>query len=85
MVYLSYSGLEQLNSDISRSTFARGLSELMEKQFIAAQQAVGWFWVNPDFMWNGDRLTFVREYRRQGTKATDPRQRALPLEGVMEA
>ncbi len=58
-VYLSYSGLDQ--ESISRSTFSRGLKELIDKKFIAAMPAVGWFWVNPDFVWNGDRLAFVKE------------------------
>ena len=26
--------------------------------------AIGWYWVNPDFIWNGDRLAFVKEYRK---------------------
>lgn len=27
--------------------------------------ATCWYWVNPDFMWNGDRLAFVQEYYRK--------------------
>ncbi|KAF1010254.1 MAG: hypothetical protein E5299_01723 [Burkholderia gladioli] len=49
-VYLSYTGLDQHAKAISRSTFARGLAELIEKQFIAAMLAVGKYWVNPDFI-----------------------------------
>lgn len=67
-IYLSYSGLEKTAS-VSRSTFSRGVKELIEKKFIAAMPAVGWYWINPDFMWNGDRLTFVKEYRKAPTKA----------------
>lgn len=79
-VYLSYTGIDPCQN-ISRSTFARGLSELLEKAFIAAQPAMGWYWVNPGFMWNGDRLAFVKEYRKKGTAmGFDPRQQALPLE-----
>lgn len=80
VVYLSYTGIDPVLQDISRSTFSRGLAELIEKNFLAAQPAVGWYWVNPDFIWNGDRLRFVREYRRKGSKTEfDPRQQALPL------
>jgi hypothetical protein len=25
----------------------------------------GWYWINPDFVWNGDRLAFVKEYYRE--------------------
>lgn len=68
-IYLSYSGLDKNLKSISRSTFSRGLAELIEKKFIAAMPAVGWYWVNPDFIWNGDRLAFVKEFRRVNPKA----------------
>jgi hypothetical protein len=51
-VYLSYTAVNK--EEISRSTFSRGLSELIEKNFIAAMPAIGWYWVNPDYIWNGD-------------------------------
>lgn len=63
-VYLSFTGLDKNEKAISRSTFTRGISELVEKQFIASMPAVGWYWVNPDFVWNGDRLRFVQEYTK---------------------
>lgn len=69
-IYLSYSGLDKNLKAISRSTFSRGLAELIEKRFIAAMPAVGWYWVNPDFIWNGDRLAFVKEFKRTPTKPT---------------
>jgi hypothetical protein len=68
-IYLSYSGLDKNLKAISRSTFSRGLAELIEKRFIAAMPAVGWYWVNPDFIWNGDRLAFVKEFKRAPKKA----------------
>ena len=60
-VYLSFTGIED-TTKISRATFKRGMAELIDKKFIAAMPAVGWYWVNPDYMWNGDRLAFVKEY-----------------------
>lgn len=79
-VYLSYSGIDTRQKSISRSTFARGLAEIIDKKFIAAMPAIGWYWVNPDFIWNGDRLTFVREYRKKNAAKTyDPRQQSLEL------
>ena len=69
-IYLSYSGLDKNLTSISRSTFSRGLAELIDKKFIAAMPAVGWYWVNPDFIWNGDRLAFVKEFRKQAAKPT---------------
>lgn len=67
-IYLSYSGLDKSTNAVSRSTFSRGLAELIEKRFIAAMPAVGMYWINPDFLWNGDRLTFVKEYRKAPIK-----------------
>jgi len=77
-VYLSYTVLKRTTT-MSKSIYFRGLAELIEKKFIAAQPAVGWYWVNPDFVWNGDRLAFVKEYRRKGVEV-DPRQASLDLE-----
>ncbi len=68
-VFLSYTGLNEVQQkSISRSTFARGLAELIEKRFIAAMPTIGHYWVNPDFIWNGDRLAFVKEYRKASSK-----------------
>jgi hypothetical protein len=64
-VYLSYTAVDSNTTDISRATFKRGLAELIDKKFIAAMPPVGWYWVNPDFIWNGDRLAFVKEYRKK--------------------
>ena len=66
-VYLRYTGLDKNEKAISRSTFMRGMAELIDKKFLAAKTDPGWYWVNPDFIWNGDRLAFVKEYRRRGT------------------
>jgi hypothetical protein len=64
-VSLSYSLLDDAQQEaISRRTFSRGIAELIEKEFIAATAIAGQYWVNPDFIWNGDRLAFVKEFRR---------------------
>ena len=68
--YLSYTGLPK-NLTMGRSTFSRGLSELIDKKFIAPQPKVGWYWINPDYVFNGDRLAFVKEYRIKGSKNVD--------------
>jgi hypothetical protein len=67
---------------MSEATYTRGMKELTEKGFIAATQVQGWFWINPAYLWNGDRLAFVREFRRgSSASAYDPRQQSLELEG----
>jgi len=67
-IYLSYTGLDKNEKALSRSTFSRGLAELIDKKFIASMPAIGWYWVNPDFIWNGDRLAFVKEYKKTTAK-----------------
>lgn len=80
-VYLSYSTIDNQDLKLSQATFTRGMRELIDKGFVAPTIAVGWYWLNMDFMWNGDRLAFVREYRRSSTANTyDPRQQSLELE-----
>lgn len=87
-VYLSYTGIDRYERSISRSTFSRGMAELVEKKFIAACPAIGWYWVNPDFLWNGDRLTFVKEYRKKSTtskRISDPNTLDMFEEGAESA
>lgn len=80
-VYLSYTALDEMQQQaISRATFKRGMSELLEKRFIAAMPAVGWYWVNPHYLWNGDRLAFVKEYRRIGFNQMKQSQKYVELE-----
>ena len=82
-VYLSFTTLdEQLK--LSQATFTRGMRELIDKGFVAPTEAVAWYWLNPDFMWNGDRLAFVKTYIKKGGTYADPRQQALPLENEAE-
>lgn len=66
-VLLSLMALED-DVKISKTTFTRGMRELMDKGFIAPTRVVGWYWLNPDYVFNGDRLTFVHEYRRTSEK-----------------
>lgn len=63
-VYMSYTQLDHDITPMSEATFNRGMKELVEKSFLAAMPSVSWYWLNPDFIWNGDRLAFVKEYRK---------------------
>lgn len=48
----------------SRSTFSAGITDLINMNFIAAHYGGdGWYWVNPNLIFNGDRVRFVTEYR----------------------
>jgi hypothetical protein len=67
-IYLSFNLVDQSLTPMSATTYVRGLKELIEKGFVAATPQIGIFWLNPSFVWNGDRLAFVKEYRKAGTK-----------------
>lgn len=48
----------------SQPTFTRGMRELVTKQFLAVNaMGMGWYWLNPTILFNGDRVRFVNEYR----------------------
>lgn len=64
-IYMAFASVDQTLTPMSNPTYDRGIRELIEKGFIAATPAQGMYWLNPDFVWNGDRLTFVKEYRKK--------------------
>lgn len=48
-------------------TYQRGVRELLEKEFLYRSQSDGVFFVNIRFMFNGDRLAFVKAYHLKGS------------------
>lgn len=67
-IYIAFAAVDQAVTPMSSSTYKRGISELIEKGFLAATTMQGMYWLNPSFVWNGDRLAFVKQYRKQGSK-----------------
>jgi hypothetical protein len=61
-------------SNMEERTFNRGLRELLEKEFLFRSTFASLFFVNIRFMFNGDRLAFVRAYHLK----EDARQPQLP-------
>jgi hypothetical protein len=53
---------------IGERTYHRGLRELLEKEFLYLSPSDGVFFVNIRFMFNGDRLAFVRTYHRKDSQ-----------------
>lgn len=51
---------------ISDRTYQRGVRELLEKEFLYRSPSDGVFFVNIRFMFNGDRLAFVKSYHLKG-------------------
>lgn len=66
-VYLAWVGAEEYFSEVdlkvSRASFHRALKELLEKGFIAESTKPNMFWFNPHLFFNGNRMTFIKEYR----------------------
>ncbi|HEY1600567.1 MAG TPA: hypothetical protein VGG64_13250, partial [Pirellulales bacterium] len=60
---------------INDRTYQRGVRELLEKQFLYRSPSDGVFFVNIRFMFNGDRLAFVKSYHLKDAS----RQAELPL------
>lgn len=62
-IYLHFMEVEQNITPISRATFFRGMTELIERGFIAESQQPGMYFLNIDYLFNGNRLAFIKEYR----------------------
>ena len=54
---------------LSPPTFARGLAELEKAKIIAKHVRQGWYFINPNFVFNGDRIAFTTVIERK--KRTD--------------
>jgi hypothetical protein len=65
LVNMGFWLVDQKTTPMSEKTYIRGLGELIAKEFIALTPNAGLYWLNPSFVWNGDRLAFVKEYRRK--------------------
>lgn len=57
---------------LSQPTFARGLAELTKAQIIAKTLRQGVYWINPNFVFNGDRIAFTTLIERKKKNDRDP-------------
>lgn len=64
--------LDSYSSGLHPVTYRRGLRELLEKEFLFRSPNPGLFFVNIRFMFNGDRLAFVKGYRLKKDQPTLP-------------
>ena len=64
------------DSGFNQRTFRRGLRELLEKEFLYRSTSDGLFFINIRFMFNGNRLAFVRTYHLKDAGL----QQELPLD-----
>lgn len=71
IIMLVFADVNQDINPIGRATFFRGIRELIDKGFIAETVQSGRYFVNPDYVWNGDRLAFVKEFRVKKANSKD--------------
>jgi len=46
-------------------TFRKGLNELVKSQILAKSKRMGDYFINPHFLFNGDRMRFITEIKRK--------------------
>lgn len=63
-LYWFGNGIEGRDAGMSEYTFKRGLRELLDKRFLYPKTPTS-FWTNPALFFKGDRVMFIREYRRK--------------------
>lgn len=62
-IVLNYDMLsEEQQTQFSLRTFQRGITDLIKHEFIAETMQAGVYFVNPTFIFNGDRLALVKEF-----------------------
>lgn len=74
-IALSWHLAKTLGLDIPERTYRHGLRQLLEREFLYESLVDGVYFVNIRYMFNGDRLTFIRGYKLKDTNG----QGELPL------
>jgi hypothetical protein len=64
--------LSLLTAGMKKTAYYSGLRELLEKEFLFRSPYDGTFFVNIRFMFNGDRLAFVKGYKLKKDQPTLP-------------
>ena len=80
-VPLSFYSASKAIPNLAQRTYSRGLRELLEKEFLYRSPFPGMFFVNIRYMFNGDRLAFVKAYHLKGARKNDAQLSFLPEAG----
>lgn len=73
-------GIEGRDVGMSEKTFQRGLKELLEKRFLYPKGPTA-YWTNPALFFKGDRIMFIKEYRRKTISEEQRKREALEKHG----
>lgn len=63
-------GINGRDAGMSERTWMRGLKELLEKRFLYPKTTSS-YWTNPALFFKGDRVLFIKEYRRRKPTQSD--------------
>lgn len=66
---------QKWNPSLTRTTFYRGMNELLDKGFLFRSTLADMYFVNITFMFNGNRINVVTSYVREGTQGVLPLER----------
>lgn len=67
-VSINLIGAQKWKPDLHKRTYERGMAELLDKGFLFHTVYADAYFVNINFMFNGDRLTLVQSYRLKDRK-----------------
>jgi hypothetical protein len=79
-VKLSFYIASKVVKDLAERTYRRGLRELLDREFLFRSPAEGVFFINVRYMFNGDRLAFVKAYQLKGSKPSQGQLSLLPAD-----
>lgn len=72
---------------VSKRTYMRGMKELLEKGILYEHVDENWYFINVNYIFNGDRLAFLRTYEREDqeeVQTENPNQAQLPFDSEID-
>lgn len=62
-IWIHYNDVPKSTIKMSPATFKRGMRDLLENNFLAESDRQGMYWLNIAYVFNGNRLAMIKEYR----------------------
>jgi len=75
-------GIDGRDVGMSEYTFKRGLRELLDKGFLYPKSPSS-YWTNPALFFKGDRVMFIKEYRRRRVSQDQAARDVLEAQGQL--
>lgn len=66
----------------SRTNYHRAVAEVIQKKLIAESEKPNFYWINPHVFFNGDRMIYIQEYRREAKATTKKKPESELLEAA---